>query len=420
MSNEPNYYKILQVDPEAEAEVITAAYRRLAAKYHPDVNRSADAERRMREFNAAYEVLSDPSRRAAYDQTYFSTLGVTGGRGRRPRGSGTSPAPHRAATVTGARATPILIVSPAHIALGSISRGSSRTIDLQIGVTDGRTVIGEVRASHPWIRLSASQIFSDSTIVRVTIDTAGLDEGRAYSGSITVESIVYGTRNVPVSLRVVAPPRPTLRLVPNRLDFGVMTEGQSPKVVSFRVLNSGASLLRGTVRSSAPWLSVSLNQVNGNATVIEAIADISGLRPGLTYRGQVIVESNGGAGMIDSRVVVQRAGLPQEPVAEPGEPGDLEFLRERLRILNQQTDLTSAQTDERIIIYRLLDICQGGDVAERLGLAIAAAQSPELLAEAEEWKDEQGQVIPMPQVVSVLGDLLGRLQKWESQHAGMR
>ena len=62
-----NYYKILQVSEEAEPEVIEAAYRRLSQKYHPDVNRSPDAENRMKEINEAYQVLRDASTRQEYD-----------------------------------------------------------------------------------------------------------------------------------------------------------------------------------------------------------------------------------------------------------------------------------------------------------------------------------------------------------------
>jgi hypothetical protein len=65
---EPDHYAVLQVDPKAEHEVIEAAYRRLATKYHPDLNRSADAHNRMKRINAAYEVLSDPGKRVAYDR----------------------------------------------------------------------------------------------------------------------------------------------------------------------------------------------------------------------------------------------------------------------------------------------------------------------------------------------------------------
>ena len=60
-------YKILQVDSEAEDEVIQAAYRRLAQKYHPDVATGPDAAARMAGINAAWEILRDPARRAAHD-----------------------------------------------------------------------------------------------------------------------------------------------------------------------------------------------------------------------------------------------------------------------------------------------------------------------------------------------------------------
>jgi curved DNA-binding protein CbpA len=63
-----NPYKILQVDREAEQEVIDAAYRRLAAKYHPDKDGSPSATERMKEINAAHELLRDTERRRAYDQ----------------------------------------------------------------------------------------------------------------------------------------------------------------------------------------------------------------------------------------------------------------------------------------------------------------------------------------------------------------
>src|SRR3954454_4366912 len=61
-------YKVLQVDPEAEDEVIQAAYRRLAQKYHPDIA-GPEAASRMTAINAAWELLRDPARRAAHDRS---------------------------------------------------------------------------------------------------------------------------------------------------------------------------------------------------------------------------------------------------------------------------------------------------------------------------------------------------------------
>jgi hypothetical protein len=63
----PNHYKVLQVDPEAEDEVIQAAYRRLALKYHPDVAPDPQSAARMTAINAAWAVLGDPASRARYD-----------------------------------------------------------------------------------------------------------------------------------------------------------------------------------------------------------------------------------------------------------------------------------------------------------------------------------------------------------------
>jgi len=63
-----NPYKVLQVDPEAEDEVIQAAYRRLARKYHPDMAPGPEAEARMAAINAAWDRLGDPVARAAYDR----------------------------------------------------------------------------------------------------------------------------------------------------------------------------------------------------------------------------------------------------------------------------------------------------------------------------------------------------------------
>ena len=64
-----DYYRVLQIDPDAEPEVVAAAYRKLAAKYHPDVNASPEAAERMREINVAYDTLGDPYKRAEYDRT---------------------------------------------------------------------------------------------------------------------------------------------------------------------------------------------------------------------------------------------------------------------------------------------------------------------------------------------------------------
>lgn len=68
LSADANLYRVLQVDPSAEPEVIEAAYRRLALKYHPDHNSGdASAEEQMKRINEAFRVLGKPDLRANYD-----------------------------------------------------------------------------------------------------------------------------------------------------------------------------------------------------------------------------------------------------------------------------------------------------------------------------------------------------------------
>ncbi len=68
MRTKCDYYEILGVDRDASEEEIKKAYRRLAFQYHPDRNKGEGAEERFKEINEAYEILSDPHKRANYDR----------------------------------------------------------------------------------------------------------------------------------------------------------------------------------------------------------------------------------------------------------------------------------------------------------------------------------------------------------------
>ncbi len=77
MTDKRDYYDVLEVPRNASKDEMKKAYRRLARKYHPDVNKETEASERFKEINEAYEVLSDDRTRAAYDR--FGHAGVQNG-----------------------------------------------------------------------------------------------------------------------------------------------------------------------------------------------------------------------------------------------------------------------------------------------------------------------------------------------------
>ena len=91
-----DYYKILEIDKKASPEDIKKAYRKLARKYHPDLNpNDKEAEAKFKQVNEANEVLSDPEKRKKYDQygkdwKHAEEFEKAGGRQSRPSGQGSS------------------------------------------------------------------------------------------------------------------------------------------------------------------------------------------------------------------------------------------------------------------------------------------------------------------------------------------
>ena len=79
MATERDLYAVLGVGRDASDAEIKRAYRRLAQQWHPDVNQEAAADGRFKEINEAYQVLSDPQRRQAYDMFGTTGTGADGG-----------------------------------------------------------------------------------------------------------------------------------------------------------------------------------------------------------------------------------------------------------------------------------------------------------------------------------------------------
>src|SRR3989339_926023 len=80
-----DYYEILGVNKSASAEELKSAYRKLARKHHPDIDKTAGAAERFKEIGEAYQVLSDTQKKQAYDQfghaAFDRSQGFPGGAG---------------------------------------------------------------------------------------------------------------------------------------------------------------------------------------------------------------------------------------------------------------------------------------------------------------------------------------------------
>ncbi len=169
-----DYYKMLQVDPEADADVIAAAYRRLSLKYHPDTNRAADATRRMQEINEAYEVLKDAARRARYDLESAALTSGYGHAGPGPRGEGKERAAARQAPEP---------IQPSFHAFRNAPRGAKtvKAFAAEPVYCQGNPTQEHVLPGGCWIDMGFEWIARDVTTVTAT--------WRALNIAVTVDGV---------------------------------------------------------------------------------------------------------------------------------------------------------------------------------------------------------------------------------------
>jgi len=163
---EVDLYAVLGLEIGVEQREVDLAYRRLCRRYHPDVSREPDAERRMREINAAYEVLGDRARRLAYDRarSVREPSAVAWAAARRvwkesARAPAAAPRPEARVRVT-----------PGAIDFGFIARGHVATRGVRVRASAGARVF----TRGDWLRVDRAEIGPGEVELIVTADPRDL------------------------------------------------------------------------------------------------------------------------------------------------------------------------------------------------------------------------------------------------------
>ena len=196
-----DYYEILQVHPSAEPEIIKAAYRKLARKYHPDVNRDPATEEQMKKVNKAYEVLSNPEKRKLYHSEWVQKAGTWRG--------------------TRAVSKPKPVVDPEYIHFKSVKLGKVQTASFVIRNTGGHYTKIWVSNPNSWVRVVRyfSLTDSDELPLQVEIEVEGEEWGKSYIEYIRVKldeeetqvKVALQTKPEPVREKVRVGARPRTR-----------------------------------------------------------------------------------------------------------------------------------------------------------------------------------------------------------------
>jgi hypothetical protein len=318
----PDLYRILQVDPSADPEVIEAVYRRLARKYHPDVNPSADANRQMQDINMAYEVLGDPEQRLEYDRRYRFRRGderagaaqhyhpprPTRPKARRRYGDDVAPGPH-------------LVSQPDILEFGSLPKGIRRSAVLRVEMTQCRNIRGRIMANQSWISINSIQPpdCSSEAVFEVTVDTTHLRDGIHHFGSVTIESLVYGGLTVPITVYVHEEPRPQLRVEPQFLPIDLVKDGQEKAVGTIHIWDESGLPMSGSLHIKPGWLraaTVDFEEVTD--LEVDLVANATGLRSGQSYSGRIEVHATNGRATVLVKAMILPSSSPLPDSSEDG------------------------------------------------------------------------------------------------------
>lgn len=209
MATFEDYYEILQVSPSAEPEVIEAAYKKLAQKYHPDVNKSPTAAGKMKKINIAHDVLGDPVKRKEYHSKWLQY-----------KGSGA-----KSATSVDDN-PPKPEVRPSRIRFTDMEPGKTKRTSFKIDNAGGPYTKIWFSKPDSWVRVVDyhSTTASDELPLEVVIEAKGLDWGESATERIrvkldeeeTVVTVELETKTKPKEQPKPQPKRATVPPKPSR------------------------------------------------------------------------------------------------------------------------------------------------------------------------------------------------------------
>jgi DnaJ-domain-containing protein 1 len=242
-----DYYEILQVHPLAEPEVVDAAYRKLAQKYHPDVNKSNSAAEKMQKINNAHDILRNSFSRKEYDAKWSQHR---------------QSVPHQqSANIK----EPVLKVLPKHIRFKNLGSDEIKTSHFDIDNIGGPYSGYEVGADQlpEWLEITGiEKLGSELLPVRVHIKARGQFSYSKYDCLIPVRiknTRSHYTEGVKVLVEL-AVKGPALQVEGRFLEYHVATDIM-PLPQSVKLINTGTGHIEGELIPRQKWIKVSPRHV---------------------------------------------------------------------------------------------------------------------------------------------------------------
>jgi len=306
-----DYYEILQVHYLAEPEVIEAAYKKLAQKYHPDINKSSATTEKMKKINIAHDILSVPEKRKSYNIEWLKRNGPIS----KSEGASTS-----------AKPKPILEITPRHIRFKDLGHLDIKTTYFDIknagGPFTNYTIVKDYLQN--WLAITEVRRLTNQALpVRVTITATGQQLGSQYECYIPIKienKESHYSEELKVHIELVMKGS-ALQIDRNLIEFHLVP-GITPTVQTITIQNIGVGYVEGNLMSREQWIKVSPRSLRFNDRQnIQVQIDASKLTHDSI--GHIEVKTNAGDEVVIVKAILQyqSSKAPQEkgqdPIAAP-------------------------------------------------------------------------------------------------------